>query len=54
MNKTELAKSVSDLSSMLCVSIEEAWNDHVDEKAKGNFTFEEIAEEIERSKGGSA
>ena len=52
MTKKDLAKNVAYLAEMLCISLEEAWNDHVDESEKAGIDFKEIQEICEKELSG--
>lgn len=42
MNKADVAKNIANLSTLMCISVEEAWEHHTDQGIKDRFSLDEI------------
>ena len=46
MDVKEIADSLKQLAGYLCISIEDAWENHTDDDIKKDISFEEIKAEL--------
>lgn len=47
MDLRDIAKSTKELSDLLCISLEETWEEHTDDSIKKQYRFEDVKKAIE-------